>query len=200
MGQTIDDAIGEAIDKIARNICIDWSYSGGLGKALEKLAETGSCLPLKISSLDHFDNPLTFSFSGLKTALVSFIKHNRSKENLNNLAATVQKVLFDHLLNRTELCVETLASAGYNVKQMSVIGGVASNQYFKHRLNEKLKCSGIELIVPPPDMCTDNAVMIGLAAVSVLNNQNLFSNLNSPNRPDQEWNVEELSISKCMLE
>jgi N6-L-threonylcarbamoyladenine synthase len=200
LGQSIDDAIGEAIDKIARNLSSDWSSSGGLGKSLEKLAETGKILPYRISCLDHFNNPLTFSFSGYKTSLIEFIKNNFIQES-ENLAATVQAVLFDHLLDRTEMCFKILTNAKLNIKQMSVIGGVACNQYFRSKLSEKLQYMGVELIVPQPEICTDNAVMIGLAAMSVLNHSNSLTKFKHlMNRPDQDWNIEELSISKSVVE
>ena len=196
MGQTIDDAIGEAIDKVARNLSSDWSISGGLGKSLESLAEKGNVLPHKSSCLDHIDNPLNFSFSGLKTSLNDFIRNN-STEKLEDLAATVQTSLFDHLLDRTELCLKILTSAGITIKQMSLIGGVACNQYFKRRVLDIIHNMDIELIVPPPEICTDNAVMIGLAALSVMKSNNFVY---MKNRPDQDWNVEELSVFKSMLE
>ncbi len=200
LGQTIDDAIGEAIDKIGRHICSEWASSGGLGKSLENLAEKGDALPYQISCLDHTVNPLSFSFSGLKTSLLEFIKMNENS-NIEDLAATVQKVLFDHLLDRVELCIKILNLADFKLKQMSVIGGVASNQCFKYMLTERLRGHDIEVLVPPPEICTDNAVMIGLAALHSFSRAKYRTNINSfLNRPDQNWNIEELSICKSVLE
>lgn len=200
LGQTIDDAVGEALDKIARNICTEWSSSGGLGKALEMLAKNGNVVPFSIRNLDHVQNPLNFSFSGIKTALNDFIRSSTNNYSKADIATTVQSVLFNQLISRVETCLDVLTASSVEVKQLSIIGGVASNQYLRTIMQNVAQNYKLDLIIPPVEICTDNAHMIGLAALSLIRDKKKFCFDNNLSRPIQEWNVEELSISKCIFE
>lgn len=199
LGLTIDDAIGEAIDKTARFLNCEWSYSGGLGKELESLASGGTSKTLDVSALESYQDPLTFSFSGLKTALKIFILNNHAVQEPKDLAATIQTTLFGHLLDRVRNCFQILQESKLNIKQFSIIGGVACNSNLRNCLDNLCKSYKIDLIAPNPSLCTDNAVMIGLVANKMLTSKqsNLWCNVN---RINSNWNIEELCINKSKLE
>lgn len=157
IGETLDDAVGEAYDKVARTLGL--SYPGG--PHIDRLAKQGEDtynLPRVWLDKDKYD----FSFSGLKSAVINTI-HNakqRGEEIIaENLAASFQNSVVDVLIGKTIKATKT-----YEVKQVIVAGGVAANSGLRSRLTEELKkCNDIELIIPPLKYCTDNAAMIGVA-------------------------------------
>ena len=157
LGQTLDDAVGEAYDKIAR--VVDVGYPGG--PIIDKMASMGEPtyqLPHVKLSKDSYD----FSFSGLKSAVINL--SNKAKEknaelNKNDLAASFQDSVVDVLVSKT-----LRAAKEYNVQQIIVAGGVAANKGLRKGLNEALKDSNIILTFPEFKYCTDNAAMIGAAA------------------------------------
>ena len=122
LGLTMDDAVGEALDKTARLLNCNWSESGGLGKELEKIASRGKPLQLNINTLRNYKDPLSFSFSGLKTALKLFIlDENNFLISQEDLAATIQDTLFGHLVDRVKNCFELLQNCNLNIKTLSYI-------------------------------------------------------------------------------
>ena len=198
LGITIDDALGEALDKSARLLNCDWAEAGGLGNELEKLAFFGEPIQLNINTLGNYKDPLSFSFSGLKTALKLFISENiESIAKKEDLAATIQEALFQHIVERVKNCFEVLKRADFMVRTFSVIGGVASNKYLRSCLESLCSKYGVEIIAPPLCLCTDNAVMIGVAA-----NKMISSDINFPEikRVNPNWNLEELAINKSILD
>ncbi len=155
IGQTLDDAVGEAYDKVARVIGL--SYPGG--PAVDKLAHIGKdTYHLPRVYLD--DNSYNFSFSGLKSAVINLV-HNASQRNENiipeDLCASFQNAVSEVLVDKTfRLAKEK------NVKQIIVAGGVSANKGLKERflaLNP-----GFEICIPSIKYCTDNAAMIACAA------------------------------------
>lgn len=199
LGLSIDDAIGEALDKTARLLNCDWSETGGLGRELEKLASAGSPIKLKNSALDNYRDPLSFSFSGLKTALKLFITDSREEmTSKENLAATIQESLFGHVVDRVVNCFKILQKANINIHSFSLIGGVASNKYLRERLEDLCSEHKVRLVAPEPNLCTDNSIMIGLAANMIYS---AYENktIPTPTRIDPNWNLEELSINKTTL-
>lgn len=159
IGETRDDAVGEAYDKVGR--ILNLPYPGG--KAIDELARLGKDtlnLPRAMLKEDNFD----FSFSGLKSAVINTVHNaNQKGEVLNhvNLATSFQSSVIDVLVFKTLRAVQE-----YNVKQLIVAGGVAANQGLRRELMFKLKeqCPEVELIFPPLRFCGDNAAMIGAAA------------------------------------
>ncbi len=157
IGQTRDDAVGEAYDKVAR-IC-NLPYPGG--PHIDKLAKTGEDtykLPRVMLDQDNFD----FSFSGLKSAVINLV-HNANQRNeainVANLARSFQESVIDVLVGKTFNAIEK-----FPVKQLLVAGGVAANSGLRERLHEVIKkYPGIKLVIPPLKYCTDNAAMIGVA-------------------------------------
>jgi N6-L-threonylcarbamoyladenine synthase len=155
LGTTLDDAVGEAYDKVARVLGLP--YPGG--PALDKLAALGSdTYHLPRPFLDKKEH--NFSFSGLKSAVINLI-HNveQRKEEIrvNDMCASFQASVLDVLIEKTKHAAET-----HDVKQIILAGGVAANKGLRNRIFKEI--SNYEIIIPSMEYCTDNAAMIGAAA------------------------------------
>ena len=165
VGTTQDDAIGEAFDKVGR--VLNLPYPGGV--YIDKLAKSGK----NIHKLPHpkAEKELDFSFSGLKSGVLQFIKRcERNNETFTpeDLACSFQETAIACLLERAEK-----ALAIYQPKQIVLAGGVAANSCLRVRIKEMVdnKFPEIECIIPPLFCCTDNAAMIGVAGtVAYLHN------------------------------
>ena len=156
IGETRDDAAGEAYDKVARTLGL--SYPGG--PQIDKLAAQGNeTIDLPRAWLE--EGSYDFSFSGLKSAVINTI-HNATQrgEELKkeDLAASFQASVVEVLTEKTYQ-----AAKAFQVKQVIVAGGVAANQGLRRKLQEKFASELIDLAIPPLSLCTDNAAMIGAA-------------------------------------
>ena len=156
LGGTLDDAVGECYDKVARVLNIP--YPGG--PLVDKLAAEGNDtynLPLPLN-----DNSYNFSFSGIKSAVIN-LAHNekqRGKEiNKADMATSFQNRVVEILTKKTFHALKE-----YNVNNLIVAGGVAANKGLRNKLNTLAKENNINIIVPEIKYCTDNAAMIGAAA------------------------------------
>lgn len=163
IGTTIDDAVGEAFDKIAKHY--GFGYPGG--PAIEKLAENGDekAFNFPISNLYKSKRKYDVSFSGIKTAVINYLEKYKRKDNwtINDIAASFQKRAFDILVKKVEL-----ASKGYNIDRIVVAGGVSANLYLR-RLFSKLK--GKEVYFPELKYATDNGAMIASFAYHKFNKE-----------------------------
>lgn len=156
LGETLDDAVGEAYDKVAR--VVEVGYPGG--PILDKMAREGKPtyqLPHIKLAKDSYD----FSFSGLKSAVINL--HNKCKQkgeglNYNDLAASFQDAVVDVLVSKTSRAVQE-----YGAKQVLIAGGVAANSGLREAMKNEMEKLGIKLTVPTFKNCTDNAAMIGVA-------------------------------------
>ena len=156
LGSTIDDAVGEAFDKVARVLGL--SYPGGPN--VEKLASQGKnnvVLPkmLKNYSGGKYD----FSYSGLKTAVINYVHTAESRGEIVNkadVAASFQHSAIDVLI---EKAISATKETGY--KTITISGGVAANGYLRNALTKAVKDSGLNLVLPEKRYCTDNGAMIG---------------------------------------
>ncbi len=159
VAQTRDDAAGEAFDKVARMLGL--GYPGG--PVIELQAAGGNPRAHKFSQPRFKDEaPLDFSFSGLKTAVLTVIQNTgRLPEGdaLRDLLASFQQAAVDQLVERTR---QAARQAG--VRHVQMAGGVACNTCLRDTLRGALAADGIELHAPPPRYCTDNAAMIAAAA------------------------------------
>ncbi len=154
LGTTIDDAAGEAFDKVAKLMNID--YPGG--PAMERLAKTGNpdrfSLPRPLKGREGCD----LSFSGLKTAARVLIqKQEMSTQDTADMCASFQKAVAESLAERAEHAIKMTSS---EITHFVVSGGVAANQTIRHYLTEVSTANGLEFIAPPLKLCTDNAAMI----------------------------------------
>ena len=156
LGETLDDAVGEAYDKVARVVNV--GYPGG--PIIDKMAHIGTpTYPLPHIKLSK--DSLDFSFSGLKSAVINLC-HNANQRgetiDANNLAASFQNAVVDVLVSKT-----SKAATMYDVKQVIIAGGVAANKGLRSAMKEKMDELGIKLTVPEFKYCTDNAAMIAAA-------------------------------------
>lgn len=156
LGSTLDDAIGETYDKVAR--VLDLKYPGGPN--VEKLAAQGQ--PTYKLPIPMNDNSLNMSFSGLKSSIINLV-HNETQRgntiNKEDLAASFQTVAIDELTRKLSLALKKV-----NVNQVIIAGGVSANQYLRKEVAKLLENTNIKLLVPSMIYCTDNGAMIGAAA------------------------------------
>ena len=160
IGETIDDAIGEAFDKVAKILGL--SYPGG--PEIEKKALVGNensfKLPQPLINEDNFN----FSFSGLKTSVNLIAKKNIIDENfIKDMSASFQKCVGDILTLKLNRVITKLYKNNTKDLSVSVVGGVANNDYLKKSFKNIENKEGIEFIYPPKYMMNDNAAMIAWA-------------------------------------
>lgn len=172
LGSTLDDAIGETYDKVAR--VLDLKYPGGPN--VEKLAAQGQ--PTYKLPIPMNDNSLNMSFSGLKSSIINLV-HNETQRgntiNKEDLAASFQTVAIDELTRKLSLALKKV-----NVNQVIIAGGVSANQYLRKEVAKLLENTNIKLLVPSMIYCTDNGAMIGAAAYPLyLKKQFTTFNLNA---------------------
>lgn len=158
VGETQDDAVGEAFDKVAKMMGL--GYPGG--PMVDNLAQQGNA--------DAFSFPesemagLNYSFSGIKTAVLYFLRdklkenENFIEENKADLAASIQKTLINMLLQKLRK-----AARKYRVNQVAIAGGVSANSGLRNRLTEMAVEEGWKVFIPAFEYCTDNAGMIAMA-------------------------------------
>jgi N6-L-threonylcarbamoyladenine synthase len=160
LGQTRDDAAGEAFDKAANLLGI--GYPGGV--AIDRLAKKGN--PEAFSFPRAMRDSLDFSFSGLKTSLLTRLKGLSAplvSEELPDYAASYQEAVCDVLTEKTIRAAHTV-SAG----RIVVCGGVAANSRLREKMTGDAHAAGIEVFIPPPVLCTDNAAMIAVVGTHLL--------------------------------
>ena len=158
IGQTRDDAAGEAYDKVARALGL--GYPGG--PKIDRLAKEGNENAIDFPRAKFHDDTLDFSFSGVKSAVLNYLNKAKMKDeeiNKADIAASFQKAIVDVLKNNVFLTCERR-----NLNKIAVAGGVASNSCLRETLIKEGSKRGIEILFPEPILCTDNAAMIGSAA------------------------------------
>ena len=167
VGQTIDDAVGEAFDKVSK--LLELGYPGG--PLIEKLAQSGDSsafsFPRPMINKDNLD----FSFSGLKTAVFYALKDTKviNKQIKANIAASFQDAVADTLLIKSKKALEETKQ-----NELVIGGGVASNKYIRKKLVEGLKDN--KIYFPPLERCTDNGAMVAFAGSFYLSNNNQATN------------------------
>ena len=157
LGETLDDAVGEAFDKSAKLMGLP--YPGG--PLVDKYA--------KLGNPDAFEFPkpkvdgLNFSFSGLKTSILYFLQRETQKnpkfveENINDICASVQHTILDILMEKLQMAVDQTG-----IKQVAIGGGVAANSGIRARLKEAEETLDWQTFIPKFEYCTDNAAMLGI--------------------------------------
>ena len=158
LGETIDDAVGEAFDKSAKLLGL--SYPGG--PLIDKYAKLGDATAFKFPE-PKTANELDFSFSGLKTAILYFLQREHKKnpnfinENLNDICASIQYTIINILMKKLKL-----ASKKTGIKNIAIAGGVSANSGIRKTLIEFEKTLGWTTYIPKFEYTTDNAAMIGI--------------------------------------
>lgn len=156
LGSTIDDAAGEAFDKLARVMGL--GFPGG--PAIDRESDGGDASAVAFPRALP-DRPYDFSFSGLKTSVVTFLDKAKRSGDLPeraDVAASLQEAIVDVLVDKTFRAVDDTG-----VKVVAGGGGVLANRRLRHRFAEEADKRGITLCLPDPILCTDNAAMIGVA-------------------------------------
>lgn len=182
LGETIDDAAGEAFDKGAKILGLP--YPGG--PLIDELAQKGD--PKRFSFAKPKVADLNFSYSGLKTSLLYFVRDNKAvnenfiTDNLTDICASYQQTIVETLIEKLER-----ASAQYEVKEIALAGGVSANRSLRRAVEAKGMEKGWNVFVPELQFCTDNAAMIAAAGhFKYLRKE--FSELNVV--PKARWHIQ----------
>ncbi|MDH5796040.1 MAG: tRNA (adenosine(37)-N6)-threonylcarbamoyltransferase complex transferase subunit TsaD [Anaplasmataceae bacterium] len=185
LGGTIDDSLGEAFDKVARMLGLN--YPGG--PEIEKIALLGNETRFKFALPLANKKNCDFSFSGLKTSVLRQIQKikNINQKDRQDIAASFQRCVVEILINRLTNILEQLKEIG----KLVIAGGVAANKYIRSHLKIFLNLHNIELITLPMHLCTDNAIMIGWTAIEYYQ-RGITSSLIFD--PKARWPLEELKV------
>lgn len=157
LGTTVDDAAGEAFDKVAK--MLELPYPGG--PFVDKYAAEGDGkkFPFPVTDMKGYD----FSFSGIKTAVLYFIQAQKkidpdfAKKNMNDICASAQHTIIRMLMNKLQKVAKDL-----NIKDIAIAGGVSANKGLRNTLKELGEKNGWNVYIPKMEYCTDNAAMIGI--------------------------------------
>ena len=157
LGTTVDDAAGEAFDKVSK--LLGFGYPGGPQIETSSLKGNEKSIKFPIAELKDEYN---FSFSGLKTAVLRFVQKNFTngiipESELNNISASFQKALVDALIQKVNFALKN-----YEVKSLSLVGGVAANKKLRNEFDSLANKFRISSVIPSMEYCSDNAAMIGL--------------------------------------
>lgn len=155
-GATLDDAVGESFDKVARILGL--KYPGG--PQVDKLAKNGKNNIIFCKS-HIFENPYDCSYSGLKTAVINYVHNCEQKGveyNVNDICASFQSQAFDELIGKTiDVALKT------NVTKIALAGGVGANSYLREQMTKRAEEKGVKVYYPQMSLCGDNAAMIASA-------------------------------------
>ncbi len=173
LGRTVDDAAGEAFDKVARLLKL--GYPGG--PAIERVSRFGDPNRYHFPRAMVEKENLNFSFSGLKTAVL-YLLRERSDVNVSDVAASFQEAVVDVLIWKLIHAAELTG-----IKKLLLVGGVAANERLRQKLSGECSKRSFELYVPPVNLCVDNAAMIARAAVDLVK-MGKFSDLSLNGVPD----------------
>ena len=158
LGRTMDDAAGEAFDKVARAIGL--GYPGG--PKIEKVSHEGDPYSIEFPRAKVGNGAYDFSFSGLKSAVLNYLNGCKMKGievNTADVAASFQQAVTDVLVGHAEHAIEQ-----FKMDKFAIAGGVASNGVIRRAMEEMCNRKGVRFYHPSPILCTDNAAMIGAAA------------------------------------
>lgn len=171
IGSTVDDAVGEAFDKVARIMGL--SYPGGVN--IDNYAKLG--IPsIEFAHKNILAGTYNFSFSGIKTAVINYV-HNKQQKgeeiSIPDISASFQNFVVGELAGKTVKAVNS-----FKYKKLVVAGGVSANSYLKRKLTEESEKNNFDLYMPELKYCTDNAAMIGACAYFELINGMKSSDFN----------------------
>ncbi len=181
LGQTRDDAAGEAFDKVAKLLSL--GYPGG--PVIDELSKSSNPKAIRFPRPSLGKNSLDFSFSGLKTAVVNYVKSHPepaggySEELIRDIVSSFQEAVVDVLVKKT-----LQAAQNQGLRRVVLSGGVAANRRLRERIKEEASQQKVKVYIPSPSFCTDNAAMVGVVGYEYLKRGiqspytlNAFSNL-----------------------
>lgn len=181
LGQTRDDAAGEAFDKVAKLLSL--GYPGG--PVIDELSKSSNPKAIRFPRPTLGKNSLDFSFSGLKTAVVNYVKSHPepaggySEELIRDIVSSFQEAVVDVLVKKT-----LQAAQNQGLRRIVLSGGVAANRRLRERIKEEASQQKVKVYIPSPSFCTDNAAMVGVIGYEYLKrgiqsplSLNAFSNL-----------------------
>ncbi|MGD1045902.1 MAG: tRNA (adenosine(37)-N6)-threonylcarbamoyltransferase complex transferase subunit TsaD [Bacteroidota bacterium] len=185
LGETMDDAAGEAFDKIAKMLGV--GYPGG--PLVDKYAAKGNAKAVKFPRPYLEEGSLQFSFSGLKTSVLYYLRKigfdkaaNVNEQFVADVCASFQAAVVDVLIDKL-----MTAAKKYGVKDIAVCGGVSANSELRRRLEAEAKINHLHLFIPELDFCTDNGAMVAQAGYERLR-KGLVSNLELTAEPNLQLN------------
>jgi N6-L-threonylcarbamoyladenine synthase len=162
LGRTLDDAAGEAFDKVAKFMGL--GYPGGV--VIDRLSREGNPAAIAFPRALLDESSLNFSFSGLKTAVLNYLKGftgEFSPALVRDIAASFQEAVVDTLAEKV-----MRAARRENIKLAALVGGVACNSRLREKFVREGETEGITVLFPPPSLCTDNAAMVAAAGYHFL--------------------------------
>ncbi|AAW70808.1 tRNA (adenosine(37)-N6)-threonylcarbamoyltransferase complex transferase subunit TsaD [Wolbachia endosymbiont of Brugia malayi] len=179
LGETLDDSLGEAFDKVARMLGL--SYPGG--PLIEKLAKKGNGTRFKLPRAMRKRPGCNFSFSGIKTAVKNLVQElEMSEQDVCDVCASFQECISEILLDRVKNAVIMAESLNIKINDFVVTGGVAANNFLRKKLKKHIN---LNILFPPINLCTDNAVMVGWTGIEILQ-KDYIDSLNFAPRPRWE--------------
>lgn len=182
LGETVDDAAGEAFDKTAKLLGL--GYPGG--PALAKLAEQGKQGRFKLPRPMLHSGDLNFSFSGLKTAVLTLVRKQKVTPQIRaDIALAFQEAAVDVLIKKS---LAALAQTGFS--QLVVAGGVGANQQLRKNLTHQANLNGANVFYPALEFCTDNGAMIAFAGAMRLQSSSVTQQPGSGFTVKPRWNLE----------
>ncbi len=156
VGQTRDDAAGEAFDKVAKLLGL--GYPGGI--VIDRMAREGSATAIDFPRALMAKDSLDFSFSGIKTAVLHYVKRHEgeiSSEGIKDIVASFQEAVVDVLVTKV-----FQAASKYGVEAVVISGGVAANTRLREKMTLTSEQENVSVYIPSPALCTDNAAMIAV--------------------------------------
>ncbi|MDR2978166.1 MAG: tRNA (adenosine(37)-N6)-threonylcarbamoyltransferase complex transferase subunit TsaD [Rickettsiales bacterium] len=181
LGETLDDSLGEAFDKVAKMLGL--SYPGG--PLIEKLAKKGDGTRFKLPRAMKKRPGCDLSFSGIKTAVKNLVQElEMSEQDVCDVCASFQECVSDILLGRVKNAVIMAASLNIKINDFVITGGVAANNFLREKLKKHIN---LNVFFPPSNLCTDNAAMVGWTGIEKLQ-KSYMDSLNFAPRP--KWELE----------
>ena len=184
LGTTIDDALGEAYDKTAKLLGID--FPGG--PKIEEFAKKGDFQKFKLPKPIIKKGGCNLSFAGLKTAILRIVKNIKTEQEKFDLAASFQKTIEEILYEKTKVAFQDFNKKKQNTNIFVVAGGVAANKGIRNKLIEVSEENNFKIIFPDINLCSDNAAMIAMAGLEKYKLK-LFNNLDFQANP--RWALDE---------